>query len=565
MKKKSLFQRLLFSFLVLMLLPMVLMMLFFGLTISPTMERQAQANVDFYIDQTVGFAEDSVANAKNILYQSMLDSQIRRFMKAKGTYNLSEARNHLSNIISRTELFMDSQHKATIRSVSIVRNDQQIVAYAARGVNAAYERRILEVYGYLKDVFSPKTLYRSNDPEDDRLYFVLDYKDVDSMQKEGKAIVELDPGKMVHTQLLTDTYTGAVINLRNENGDILYTSDPALSEEMDGDADKGFYHVLRHGNDTNLQADVYVPKNVVYGGIDRVNRLFLLVVILIALFIAAVGIWEYRSFKKAIRVMTDTLGEMAGSGYHLRMPESKYTELSSVSDTFNAMADNLEQSFADVYQKGIMLEKSEYRLLSAQINPHFIFNVLETIHMRCVTAHQGEISDMVTNLAKLLRGNIGVSKSAFITLEEELNYIRYYMELQRGRFGDKLRYSLAFEDKELLTYLVPRLTIQPLVENAVVHGLEPISGMGEVRVRIWEEDDMICVRIEDNGVGFDAEHLDYRETEENNRTNHVAIPNIVRRLQLLYNDRASLHFDSVKGNGTKVMLTIPKWTGDNHV
>ena len=128
--------------------------------------------------------------------------------------------------------------------------------------------------------------------------------------------------------------------------------------------------------------------------------------------------------------------------------------------------------------------------------------------MRCAGAGLKDISRMVTNLASLLRGNIGAGSSQKVPFEQELRYVHYYLDLQREAVRENLVYSVEYEDEELLHYLVPRLTIQPLVENAIVHGLEPRRGLGCVSLRLWEEDQSICVRVEDNGVGFDPASLD---------------------------------------------------------
>ena len=151
-------------------------------------------------------------------------------------------------------------------------------------------------------------------------------------------------------------------------------------------------------------------------------------------------------------------------------------------------------------------------------------------------------------------GNIGVGSDQKITFEQELGYVHYYLDLQRERFGEKLSYSVEYEDEDLLRYLVPRLTIQPLVENAIVHGLEPRRGLGSVAVRLWEETQNICVRIEDDGVGFDPENLDLaREVESAGQHNHIALTNVLRRLHLLYGDRADLQIRSKPGQGTTVL------------
>ena len=228
-------------------------------------------------------------------------------------------------------------------------------------------------------------------------------------------------------------------------------------------------------------------------------------------------------------------------------------------EAFNAMADHLDAAFEETYQKGIALRESESRLLAAQINPHFVFNVLETIHMRCVEAGLKDLSRMVTDLAQLLRGNMGAGGgSQKITFAQELDYVRYYMDLQQSRFGAaNLHFSVDYVDEDILHCLVPRLTIQPLVENAVVHGLEPRRGLGSVMVRLWEEDSSVCVRVEDDGVGFDPAEVDLEKAQEAGRHNHIALPNILRRLNLLYGDQASLTIRSHPGSGTQIMLALP--------
>ena len=220
------------------------------------------------------------------------------------------------------------------------------------------------------------------------------------------------------------------------------------------------------------------------------------------------------------------------------------------------MADHLEALYQDAYEKGVRLRATEYQLLEAQINPHFIFNVLETVNMRCLAAGHRDIAHIVTDLAELLRFNRRSHKNQKITFSEELRYVRYYLDLQKARFQTALSYEIDYEDESLLQYYLPRLTIQPLVENAVVHGLEPRQSGGHVSVKIWEEDESIYVRIEDNGVGFDPDQKPSPITL-GSKHNRIALPNIQERLRLLYGDNAALRISSVPGKGTTALLILP--------
>ena len=135
--------------------------------------------------------------------------------------------------------------------------------------------------------------------------------------------------------------------------------------------------------------------------------------------------------------------------------------------------------------------------------------------------------------------------------------MRYYLELQKERFGDSLNYSIDLESPEILQYSIPKLTIQPLVENSVVHGLEPKCGGGEVRISIWEEENAMYIRVKDNGVGFNASALPTEETAANSRHNHIALENIARRIQLLYGKNYGMSIHSVPGKGTQITISLP--------
>jgi len=180
--------------------------------------------------------------------------------------------------------------------------------------------------------------------------------------------------------------------------------------------------------------------------------------------------------------------------------------------------------------------------------------------MRCLASGQDDICHIVSNLAQLLRANIVHKNHQTITFEDELRYTRYYLELQKERFEDKLSYTIDLEDPLILKYYLPKLTIQPLVENSIVHGLENRREGGSVNISIWEEVDSVCVQIVDNGIGFDTSSIDWEDSAPDRKDlshNHVALQNINRRIQLLYGELYRMTLHSVPGEGTSIMLTFP--------
>lgn len=254
--------------------------------------------------------------------------------------------------------------------------------------------------------------------------------------------------------------------------------------------------------------------------------------------------------------MLHTIGSIGSGDFSVRMDETPYTETTAISHAFNDMADRLDTLFQEVYQRGLLLRDAEIHQLESQIQPHFIFNILELINVRCMVAGQPAICTTVQNLAQLLRASVVNHGKQIITLQEELDSVKYYLALQKERFEEKLQYTVDVEDDKLLGCYLPKLTIQPLVENSIVHGLEPKRHGGWVRVSIWEEEDAVYIRVHDDGVGFDPSAIPQPGSDDKHHT-HIALHNIERRFQLLYGEPYGMSIKSEPGHGTSIVLTLP--------
>jgi two-component system sensor histidine kinase YesM len=219
-----------------------------------------------------------------------------------------------------------------------------------------------------------------------------------------------------------------------------------------------------------------------------------------------------------------------------------------------------------VYKKQLLLKESELKSLQSQINPHFLFNVLETISWRARMSNNDEIYQMITSLGYLLRASFATSGIEKVKISEEMHYIEFYLLLQKKRFEEKLEIEINNQIESLDIYYVPKLSVQPIVENAIVHGLEQKIGNGKLTITMYIEHEDIVFEIHDNGVGFQVADVDLREMnssfKSNDKHSNIGLFNSNRRIKLLYGEAYGITLESQINMGTKVTLRIPKDRAD---
>ncbi|RUS46692.1 sensor histidine kinase [Cohnella sp. AR92] len=203
---------------------------------------------------------------------------------------------------------------------------------------------------------------------------------------------------------------------------------------------------------------------------------------------------------------------------------------------------------------------AQFGALKSQINPHFLANTLESIQMKAVLGGQRELSDMVGLLGRLFRIHIQSGKE-IVPLREELIHTRLYVKIQQMRFGDKFRYAEQLtegcDERPVLHFM-----LQPLIENAIVHGLERKSGQGHLSIATSLTADYFIIAIEDDGAGMDEENLrrlrsELRSMEDTLLSDHIGVKNVHDRIRYYYGEAYGLTIDSVLGQGTKVTIRLP--------
>ncbi|MDP4126708.1 MAG: sensor histidine kinase [Bacillota bacterium] len=206
--------------------------------------------------------------------------------------------------------------------------------------------------------------------------------------------------------------------------------------------------------------------------------------------------------------------------------------------------------------KAHLVNRAELKALQAQVNPHFLFNAINTVVSFCRTDPE-KARQLLLQLGDFFRKNLK-SAEKFVTLREECEHIRAYLAIEQARFSERLCVREEITD-EALNWRLPGLTLQPLVENAIKHGIYPMNTPGEIVITALIEEDILVVRIGDNGVGIPAETLTRIQTGEEVSTSGLGIglQNVAHRLQILYGNKAEFVIESREGKGTEVTLRIP--------
>jgi two-component system, sensor histidine kinase YesM len=249
-------------------------------------------------------------------------------------------------------------------------------------------------------------------------------------------------------------------------------------------------------------------------------------------------------------------------------PESSSSiELIELNQTYNQMVEKTNHLIQEVYEKELLRSRTELKALQAQIDPHFLYNTLNAFYWSLEEKGEDELGELVIAMSELFRYTIGKGKSDdWVTIRDELSHIERYLQLMKMRLGDRLMWDISIRI-DLRDVRIPKLVIQPLVENAIMHGIENkrTQGMISIRVEEIESSTNIRVTVEDNGPGMEAEALhDLKRTIENDgvssfRKVGIALTNVNKRLQLYYEgfNLSGIQLDSELGKGTIVTFEIP--------
>lgn len=267
----------------------------------------------------------------------------------------------------------------------------------------------------------------------------------------------------------------------------------------------------------------------------------------------------YQSITGPLNDLGKAMKTVQDENFETQLDSDRRDEIGELNESFNYMVNKINLLIREVYQEKLAQKNAEIEALQAQINPHFLYNALDSVNWMLIDRGEMDISEIIVSLGKLMQYCIDTD-NALVTLDQEYQYIQDYLCVQKNRLESRLQYSLEIE-QPLRELLVPKLILQPLVENSIRHAVEPYEKPVHISICSFMQNGKINISVSDNGCGMKAEQIEkLQQSEKHGGKSGIGVPNVVRRLKLFFGEDSELKIESGPGLGTTMTIVIPATT-----
>lgn len=365
----------------------------------------------------------------------------------------------------------------------------------------------------------------------------------------------------------------------DKNGNVFYVSDPAvmtgqvvdtLFAGIQANEEKTSFSIKIDGEKCLVAFDrsamqewvsvFIVPESEANRVILNMRNLFIIIGVCAVVVSVILVMPLIKTQTSALVKLVEQVSKVGGDSLDLRLDVNGSLEIANLVCGINAMLDRINNLVEQNYISSINEKGARLAALEAQLNPHFLYNTLQTISSKALLADNRDVSNMINALASTLRYII--KTDVMVCVSDELSHLDHYFLLQKARFEERLQINFHVEDRTLKKH-IPKLFIQILAENSIKHGLEKTIGGISIDIRIYMENEYLIIRVSDDGAGISPPKLAaVRETVYNNdwdmsMNSGLGLLNIVGRLRLLYNGQASFELESNEGTGATSTIKIP--------
>ncbi len=393
----------------------------------------------------------------------------------------------------------------------------------------------------------------------------------------------------IDNQYFMEVFNNIIINskqtlgLYGSNGQLMFinnsfdvNSNKSIQSFLNSNLDKGegeiktkndsIYMIYDTIKPANWKLVVGISGNVLFKELRNVAKFSIMLCIATLPICLLLINYLYSTMIRPLNILIKKMKDLENGNIGVIIESNRRDEFGFVFRTFNKMSENIKNLIDTVYKEQIVMKQSEINALQAQINPHFLYNTLESINWKAKMHGDDEVSEMISSFSYIIEANLNRSNEKFIPVYKEIEYIKSYKFLIQKRFGKKIAFNLSI-DEDTLNNRLPKLLIQPIIENTIHHGLEMKKGGGTVDITIKKEGNQLIITVADDGLGIEKSKLlmllddmsDDKFSDIDNILDNskIGVLNVHRRIRLLYGSEYGLKIESQEGMWTIVTIKVP--------
>ncbi len=530
------------------------------------LNEQINTNIDSYITYMENVSQIEVNN-----------EYVKYCLFAEEEENLLSLReNYLNNISSQFAVLKNT--RKDIHNIGILGNNgSYLVNNRQTKINPYVEYRKLDWYvralegksilttSHVQNIVADdyqwvvtlcNGIVNSNTGRIEGVFFIdLNYSSISSLCESidlgnrGYVFIVDDNGDIVYHPKQQLIYSGVL----KENIDEILENDQKDYLTRDGEK---FYFMVKSAK-TGWTVVGVTYKSEMMEQMDKTKNTYVILTVAVLVLTTICAVIISNAITKPIKKLQKSMKQVEKGDFDIQLGDSEYIdEIGHLQNSFKIMIYKIRQLIEHNIAEQEAKRKSELRALQAQINPHFLYNTLDSIIWTTESNKTEEAIRMTSALSKLLRKSIS-NEDELVSIDREIDYVKDYLTIQKMRYQDKLEYDIDI-DTEILNVKIVKLVLQPLVENAIYHGIKYKNSKGLIRISGRIEGQDVIIRIEDNGMGMDEEALSHIFDKNPTQTSKkVGVHNVHNRLQLYYGKNYGLRYESKLGEGTTVSIVIP--------
>lgn len=350
----------------------------------------------------------------------------------------------------------------------------------------------------------------------------------------------------------------------NEKNSTLYTElsgkiqkNQYTKNETENRSNIGFFQANSIRNDVRFFSLIYQKE--LYENQQKLTETLIYTSIIIILIISLAALLVSDQITRPLNEMIETIKKIREGRKEIRVKDPGSDEIGTLGDSFNSMLDEIDALIQKKYESELLIRDAEYNALQSQINPHFLYNTLDAMSNMARLSNCPDVSDMSLSLAKMFRYNLDM-KNPLSTISREIAHLKNYIYVMAERTHDSVKYEIDL-DESISQNVIPKLSIQPIVENALIHGLKNKKGEKNISIHAKPVGNDVAIEIFDNGVGMNPNSLNELLTKDDLKTvksgDSIGLTNINARIKMLFGEKYGISIQSEIGCGTTVVLMIP--------